>query len=144
MVDLVKDWMTTGPVTVRRGANLADARQRMERQDIGRLLVVDAADQLVGLVTWGDVMEAWPSRYSMLDPAEVREMTSRILVDEIMATDLVTADPDSTIAEAVSLMFEHRVGALPIVEDNRVLGILSTSDILQGLVRILARPSSSG
>ena len=66
-------------------------------------------------------------------------MMSRILVDEIMSTDLVTADPETTIAEAANLMFEHRIGALPVVEERRTVGILTNSDLLQGLVRVLAR-----
>ncbi len=140
MIDmLISEWMTTGPITILQGASLAEARSRMEQADIRRLLVVDRDQQLVGIITRADVLEHWPSRFSMLEPGEIREMMERILVDEIMSTELVTADPDTTVAEAANLMFEHRIGALPVVDGMRTVGILTNSDLLQGLVRILAR-----
>jgi CBS domain-containing protein len=130
--------MTSDPIRVHPTATLASARAQMQRDEIRRLLVVDADERLVGVVTWGDVAEAWPSRFTPLEPVEVRELVARVLVEEIMARDVITVDPDATIAEAVSLMFESRIGALPVIEDRRVVGILTTSDILQGLVRILS------
>jgi len=138
MNNLVQDWMTPNPVTTASGASLAEARALMERDDIRRLLVVEDGDTLVGVVSWGDIMEAWPSRFTMLEPAEVREQMARVRIDEVMSTDVVTIDPDASISEAVNVMFEHHVGALPVVEGRRVVGILSNSDILRGLVRILA------
>ena len=78
-----------------------------------------------------------------LEPVEVRELMARVEVDEIMATTVVTVDPDTTILEASSLMFEHRIGALPVVEDGRIAGILTSSDMLQGLVRILTRQTAA-
>ncbi len=134
----VKEWMTTDPITVYRGANLSTVRMRMHRDEIRRLLVVESDGRLAGVVTRGNVMEAWPSRFSSLEPYEVRELMARVAVDEIMVTDVVNIDPEATIAEAANLMFEHRIGALPVVEDGRVVGILTNSDILQGLVRILS------
>jgi CBS domain-containing protein len=140
----VRDWMTADPITARPGTNLATARSQMQRDEIRRLLVVDEDGRLIGLVTWGDVLEAWPSRFTSLEPFEIREMMARILVDEIMATQVVIIDPDATISEAANLMFEHRIGALPVVDDDRVVGILTSSDLLQGLVRVLAERESLG
>jgi acetoin utilization protein AcuB len=136
---LIRDWMTTGPITIGQGASLTEARHRMEKGDIRRLLVVDSGQVLQGIITWGDVVEAWPSPFSMLEPDEIREMMSRILVEEIMSTDIVSTDPETTIAEAANLMFEHRIGALPVVDEGRTVGILSNSDLLQGLVRTISR-----
>jgi CBS domain-containing protein len=137
--ELVREWMTIDPVTVRSGTSLGAARAQMQRTDVSRLIVVDEAGALVGIVTWGDVAEAWPSRFSPLEPFEVRELMARVLVEEVMTVPIVSIDPDASVAEAASLMFEHRVGALPVIEDGRVAGILTNSDLLQGLVRILLR-----
>jgi CBS domain-containing protein len=134
----VRDWMTTDPITVPTGTTLAAARARMQRDEVRHLLVLDDDGGLAGIVTWGDVMEAWPSDYSGLEPAEVRELMARVSVDEIMVLQVATIDPDATMSEAANLMFELRVGALPVTEDHRVVGILTSSDILQGLVRVLA------
>jgi acetoin utilization protein AcuB len=133
----VRDWMTSDPVMIEAGSSLGAVRALMQRTDVHRLLVVEEDARLAGIVTWGDVMEAWPSRYSGLEAFEIREQMARVEVDEIMAAPVIAVDPDATIAEAVSLMFEHRIGALPVVDDGRVLGILTNSDILQGLVRVL-------
>jgi len=140
----VREWMTPNPVTVASDASVLQARAQMERDDIRRLLVVDEDQELVGLVSWRDVVEAWPSRFTMLEPTEVRELMDRVLVDEIMTRQLVTVDPDTSIAEAANLMFEHTVGALPVVEGPRVVGILTNSDLLRGLVRILTAQHASG
>ena len=135
---LVRDWMTTDPVMIRDGSSLAAVRQQMQRADVHRLLVVDGDGRLVGIVTWGDVVEAWPSQYSSLETYEIRELMARVDVSEIMTSDVVTIDPEATVSEAVSLMFENRMGALPVTDQGKVVGIISNSDILQGLVRVLA------
>jgi len=134
----VRDWMTTDPVTVRAGTSLGGARALMQRDEVGRLLVVDDAGRLLGVVTRGDVLEAWPSRFQPLEPVEVRELMARVAVDEVMAATVVTVDPETTISEAANVMFEERVGALPVLERGRVVGILTCSDLLQGLVRVLS------
>ena len=130
--------MTTDPVTVRSGTSLGSARALMQRDEVGRLLVVDANGRLLGVVTNGDVLEAWPSRFQALEPFEVRELMARVAVDEAMAAQVVTVDPETTISEAANMMFEERVGALPVLEGGRVVGILTCSDLLQGLVRVLS------
>lgn len=134
----VADWMTPDPITVPRGTDLATARATMHHEEVRRLLVVDQEGNLEGIVTWGDVLEAWPSPLQPLEPVEVRELMARVLVDEIMTEDVFTVDPETTIAEAASLLFEHHIGALPVLQDGRVVGIVTGSDLVQGLVRILA------
>lgn len=134
----VRDWMTSDPITVQPGVTLAAARARMQRDEVRRLLVVDRDGGLLGVVTWGDVGEAWPSRFNPLEPYEVRELMARVAVEEIMVADVISIDPDATIAEAANLMFENHIGALPVEQDRQVVGILTNSDILQGLVRVLS------
>ncbi len=142
-IPLVRDWMTTDPITISRHASVAAARTLMQRDEVRRLLVVDSAHRLVGIVTWGDVVEVWPSRFEPLEPYEVREVMERVLVEEIMVPNPIVIDPEATIAEAANRMFENRIGALPVVDDVRIAGILTDSDILQGLVRILAGRESA-
>jgi len=134
----VRDWMTSDPVTTRDGVSLGRVREVMQSADVRRLLVVDGGNRLVGIVTWGDIVEAWPSPFGTLEPFEVRELMARVLVDEVMAEPVVTVDPDATMSEAANVMFENRIGAVPVLEDGRIVGILTNSDILQGLVRTLA------
>lgn len=134
---IVRDWMTRDPITCGLGVSLAAARARMEREEVQRLLVVDGDGVLRGLLSWTDVMRAWPSPFTALEPVEVRELMARVGVEEVMSTEVVAIDPDATIAEAVNLMFENRIGALPVLDSGRVAGIFTNSDIRQGLVRVL-------
>ena len=134
----VADWMTSGPITIATGTNLAAARARMERDEIRRLLVIDDSGRLAGIVTWGDVAEAWPSDFTPFEPFEVRELMARVRVDEIMTSPVLTIDADATIAEAANLMFERRIGAVPVLDGGQLVGIMSSSDVLQGLVRVLS------
>jgi len=134
----VRDWMTPNPITINSGASVGEARATMERDDIRRLIVIDEDHALVGIISWGDVVEAWPSRFTMLAPSEARELMARVLVDEVMTEAVLSVDPETSIAEAVNLMFEHHIGALPVLEGQRIVGILSNSDLLRGLVRIVS------
>lgn len=133
----VREWMTSGPITCELGMSLMAARQKMEQEEVQRLIVVDSEGRIIGLVSWTDILYAWPSRFTPLESYEVRELVARVGIEEIMTVDVITIEPDATIAEAVNLMFEHRIGALPVVERGRVVGILTNSDIRQGLVRVL-------
>ncbi len=133
----VREWMTSGPITCELGMSLQAARQKMEHEDVQRLIVVDDEQRVIGMLSWTDVLYAWPSRFTTLENYEIRELVARVGVDEVMTSEVVTIEPDATIAEAVNLMFEHRIGALPVVEQGRVVGILTNSDIRQGLVRVL-------
>lgn len=134
---IVRDWMTMDPISCEPGISLAAARAKMEREEVQRLLVVDGDERLLGLLSWTDVKSAWPSPFTALEPVEVRELMARVAVEEVMSTEVVSIDPEASIAEAVNLMFENRIGALPVLVDDRVVGIFTNSDIRQGLVRVL-------
>ena len=139
----VREWMTNSPITCELGMSLQAARDKMEHEDVQRLIIVDDAGSIVGLVSWTDVMAAWPSKFTALESYEIRELVARVGLDEVMSAEVVTIEPEATIAEAVNLMFEHRIGALPVVEEGRAVGILTNSDIRQGLVRVLTAKRSS-
>lgn len=141
---LVRDWMTRDPLTCGADISVAAARARMERDDVHSLLVVDPDGRLRGVVTWTDVVAAWPSPFDDLESAEVRELMARVGVEEIMSRDVVAIEPDATVAEAVNLMFERKIGLLPVVAEGRVVGIVTNGDLRQGLVRVLAERGGGG
>lgn len=145
MQDLkVADWMTRDPRTCTLDASVAAARARMERDDVNSLLVVDGDGRLHGVVTWTDIVGAWPSPFDDLETSEVRELMARVGVGEIMSRDVVSVEPDATIAEAVNLMFERKIGVLPVLDGEEIVGILTNADLRQGLVRVLSeRPGGT-
>jgi CBS domain-containing protein len=129
--------MTRHPITIHRGTSILATRKRMDDEQVRRLLVLDDDGSLLGVVTAGDVREAWPSPWSSLEPFERREALSEIPVEEVVEEDPISIHPDATIQEAADLMFQNKIGGLPVVEDDKLVGIITQSDLLRGLVRML-------
>jgi len=125
----VKDIMTPDPVTIEPEAPLAAAIARMRERQCRHLPVVDADGRLVGIVTDRDLRQASFARLRAL-----REAEQDLQVQSVMTWALVTIHPTATIAHAARVMFERRVGSLPVVEDGRLVGILTERDLLRALM----------
>lgn len=125
----VKDIMTPDPVTIEPEAPLAAAIARMRERQCRHLPVVDADGRLVGIVTDRDLRQASFARLRAL-----REAEQDLQVQSVMTWALVTIHPAATIAHAARVMFERRVGSLPVVEDGRLVGILTERDLLRALM----------
>ncbi len=134
----VRDWMTPNPITISPRTTLPEAHQIMKEKRIRRLPVVDENGHLVGIVTLGDVREASPSDATSLSIFELNYLLARLTVDKIMTRKVITVTPDTPIYEAARLMLEHKIGGLPVVEDGRVVGIITESDIFKMVVRLAA------
>ncbi len=130
---LVRDWMTPNPVTITSDTSLPDAHRLMTERRIRRLPVVDRG-QLVGIVTLGDVRGAQASEATSLSIFELHYLLARLPVSKVMHRPVLTVRPDATIAEAASLMLEHKIAGLPVVEHDKVVGILTESDIFRIVV----------
>lgn len=130
---LVKDWMTPDPITVGPSTTLPEANRLMKECGIRRLPVVGNG-RLVGIVTLGDVREASPSSATSLSIYELNYLLSRLTVGEIMTRDPIAIASETSIEAAARLMFEHKIGGLPVVDGTRVVGIITESDIFRLLV----------
>jgi acetoin utilization protein AcuB len=104
-------------------------------------VVSDAA--VVGILTQRDLFRAAISSVLELRPAAEREWLSKIHVGEVMTHPVVTARPDLTMHAAVTLMLERRIGCLPVVQSGRLVGLLSETDCLALLARLL-QPDGAG
>jgi len=98
-------------------------------------VVNDAA--VVGILTQRDLFRAAISSVLELRPAAEREWLSKIHVGEVMTHPVITARPDLRMDEAVTLMVERRIGCLPVVQGGRLVGLLSETDCLALLARLL-------
>ncbi|MER3544421.1 MAG: hypothetical protein C4311_07400 [Chloroflexota bacterium] len=127
---LVRDWMTPNPITVNSRTPLPDAHQIMMTHRIRRLPVVDDG-VLVGIVTRGDIRGAQPSEATSLSIYEIHYLLSRLTVGQIMSRPVITVAPDMTVQAAAALMLQHKIAGLPVVEDGRVVGIITESDIFR-------------
>jgi acetoin utilization protein AcuB len=131
---LVKEWMSPDPIKVDNKVGVSVAYHLMRLNEVRRLLVVDDHDELVGIVTWGDIRESRPKRRppaQQIDAWESHFLVATMEVTEIMAPNPVTVTPETSIGEAARLMLEHKVGGLPVVEGRRIAGIITESDIFR-------------
>ncbi|GAB4271445.1 MAG: CBS and ACT domain-containing protein [Deferrisomatales bacterium] len=123
----VRHIMTSPVITVSSETPVLDAAKLMKEKRIERLPVVDDG-RLVGIVTKDRVLRSSPSMATSLSLHEIHYLFAKLTVKEIMQRDVVTVSPDSTVENAVRIAQDKRVGCLPVVEDGRVIGILTTND----------------
>ena len=133
---LVKNIMVHNVITVTSDTYVLDAERIMEFHKIGRLPVVDKG-RLVGLITKDDVLKASPSSTTPYNQRQLFYLVSKLTVKEIMKTKVITVTPDTTIEKAIAIAQKNRVGCLPVVEGERVVGILTTNDVFYKVVNPL-------
>lgn len=121
-------------VTVDKQASLRRARRILDQHRIRHLLVVDGK-RLVGIVTDRDLRQAAPSSKSPLTISERQEFMDELKVLEVMSRKLITASPATTIREAARVMVREKIGCLPVVDGNQLVGIVTQADLLEMLVR---------
>ena len=131
----VRDWMTRNPITATPDTTLPDAHKLMKDHRIRRLLIVKD-DQLVGIVTRGDVRGAEPSEATSLSIFELNYLIGKLTLDRIMTKDPLTVSPETTIGEAARLMLERKISGLPVLEGHRLVGIITESDIFRLVVKM--------
>ena len=127
----VRDLMTRPVHTLHRTANLAEVNALMERVRIRHVPITEDGDVLVGLVTHRDLLRRAMGGGETL-PESIRGPYLRSLpVRDMMQSKLVTTGPDVPLVEAARLMVENKFGCLPVVQDGRLVGILTESDFVR-------------
>jgi acetoin utilization protein AcuB len=129
----VGEIMTTNVVTVPSNTSIAEAKRIMAAHRIRRLPVVDKG-KLVGIVTEHRLESVSPSKATSLSVWELTYLLDKTTVKEIMERDVITCSPDMSAEESLALAQGHKVGALVVVEDGRVVGISSTNDFFYKIV----------
>ena len=133
----VKEWMTTPVAIIGAGAPVREAVELMKMRKIRHLPVLDDDGRLIGIVTDRDL------RQMVFDPAiqerlgDVVEALGALTVREIMTWAVITVRPESGIRQTARLMHEQKVGALPVVEDGRVVGMLTERDVLRAFEALI-------
>jgi acetoin utilization protein AcuB len=128
---LVKDSMTREVVVLSPETTAGEALALCRERRIRHLPVLEAG-RLVGIVSDRDLRSAAPG---LGDPARASAL-EKIRVSEVMTRDVATTRPDDPIEEAANRMREKRIGCLP-VEDERLVGILTSSDVMEALVQLI-------
>jgi len=117
--NLVARWMTASPVTTAPEGKLSAVASRMDQGNFRGMPVLQDG-KVIGIVTDRDLRR----HTGYFDQTEV---------SKAMSGQVLTVTPETTIYDAARLMREHKIGALPVVEDGRLAGIISTSDVLEAL-----------
>ena len=129
----VRDIMTTNVVTIPGSTSITDAKRIMEVHRFRRLPVVDKG-RLVGIVTEHRLESVSPSKATSLTVWELSYLLDKTPIKEIMERDVVTVSPDMTVEESLNTAQTNKVGALVVVEDGKVVGIVTTNDFFYKIV----------
>jgi acetoin utilization protein AcuB len=129
----IRDVMTREPFTVPPEMSVVDARAEMSRRHIRHLLVTEADGLLVGIVTDRDIRSSLPSPATSLSVWELNYLLARLTVGAVMSKTVITIDPDRDVREAARIMIDHTIGALPVLEGRRLVGIVTDTDLLRTL-----------
>lgn len=134
---LVREFMHPEPETIPPETPLLEAEWRMQEGSFRHLPIVDRNDRLVGIVSDRDLREAAPSDATALSRQELTYLLSRLQVRDVMTSPVVTARPSEPAETAAIRMREHKIGALPVVDGEALVGIVTTDDMLEALVQML-------
>ena len=132
----IRDLMSTNVVTVSEDTSIHDAKKIMDAHKIRRLPVM-RKDKLVGLVTKHTLLEASPSPATSLSIHELHYLLAKMTVKEIMVKNPYTISPDMPAEEALQVGQEKGYGAFPVMEDGRLVGMVTESDIVRLMTRVL-------
>jgi CBS domain-containing protein len=127
---LAEDVMSRTLVTVATQATLRDAVDLLRSHGVRHLPVLDGST-LAGIVTDRDVKRATPSVLSGIERDQYDHVLETIRVAQIMTREPVTVAPRTSLKAVVELLLQRRIGAVPVVEDGRLVGIVSERDVLR-------------
>jgi acetoin utilization protein AcuB len=134
---LVGERMTTSVVTIQPEMPIQEALLIMRNKSIRRLPVVDGDENLVGLVSLLDLINASPSDATTLSVWELNYLISKITVKEIMTEAVITVSEDTPVEEAAKIMADNKIGGMPVLKDERVVGIITETDLFKIFLEML-------
>jgi len=130
----VHEVMTSTPVTVSLEDSLKHALDLLDKHQVHQLPVVEPSGRLIGIVTQGDLKLLTPVYPLFPAQEEIRQALRELKVAHAMTLEPVVISPEATLLEATKLLFEHRIGSLLVTEGERLLGLLSVSDVLRVVI----------
>ncbi|MFA5447089.1 MAG: CBS domain-containing protein [Sphaerochaeta sp.] len=133
---IIERRMTRNPVTATPDMSIAEASNLMKQEKVHRLPVLDKDKKLVGIITEKDILYATPSPASSLSIHEMAYLLSKLTVKKLMSKNVVTIDKNITVEEAARLMVDQDLSSLPVLDGDRLIGIVSKSDMFKILLEL--------
>jgi CBS domain-containing protein len=138
----IRELMTGGLITVRSDTSVRDARELMAKERIRHLLVTDPRGNLAGIVTDRDIRLNLPSPATSFSAQEIGHLLAKLTVGQIMTKSVITVGPDRPVRDAGQLMLEHKIGDVPVLDEGRLIGIVTETDFVRAFVRMTAPVTS--
>jgi len=134
---LVGDRMTKRPVTISEDDSIDRGLDLMRSEKVRRLPVVDKHGQLVGIVSEKDLLYASPSPATSLSIYEIPYLLSKIEMRDLMTKEVITVTEDTPLEEAARIMADHKIGGLPVMRDDKLVGIITETDMFKVFLEML-------
>ena len=139
---LVGERMRRNPVTVTEDVGIGEALRIMKDNKIRRLPVLNRHGKLVGIVSEKDLLQASPSQATTLSIFELNYLLSRLTVKKVMTSPVITVDEQTPLEEAARIMVDNRIGGLPVVEGDELVGIITETDLFKIFLEMLGARAS--
>ena len=133
---IIERRMTRNPVTATPEMSVAEASALMKREKVHRLPVLNKDHHLVGIISEKDILYASPSPVSTLSIHEMAYLLSQLTVKKLMTHDVITINKETTVEEAARLMVDQDLSSLPVIENEKLIGIVSKSDLFKILLEL--------
>ena len=134
----VSAYMTRNVTTLRNDSHLLDAALLIRRTGKRHVPILDENGKLVGIISDRDVSRLSPSMLANMTPDEYNQIFEATPITAAMTKNPITIRPDASVREAVNLLYSKRVSALPVVDVDQLVGIVTISDMLGLLNQLLA------
>ncbi len=134
---LVRDCMTPKPITILVTESLQGAMELMQMKHIRHLPVVDAQQKLIGLVSDRDLRRVAPSPLFARDTDKNQADMEGATVERIMVRSPATATPSQSLKDVLKVFTEKKYGALPVLDGQRLVGIVTPIDLMRCWLKAL-------
>lgn len=132
----VKSRMTSNPYTIAFDAPITEVIELMREKNLKRVPVVHG-DKVVGMITHGDIQKVSPTKATTLSIFELNYLLAKTKVSDAMTKEVITVSPDALLEEAAVLMRENKISTLAVVKANKLVGIITESDIFDAFIDLL-------
>ncbi len=132
--------MSTDLITLSPDATLAQARELMHENKIHHLPVIDESGDLIGLVSLTNVLAATDS---FLREDKTRIHAREIGITDVMVTDVATVEREASLRSAALFLEKHRIGCLPVMDNEKICGIITDTDFVAVAINLLEQIEST-
>lgn len=152
----VKSLMTKEVISVNKNDSIKDVIKKLAEHDISGMPVVDDDKKVIGMISEKDILKAlktesrtlsmvFPSSHALgmtfeesVDYRALKEAMKEVQnakIDKIMTKDVLTVDEDTTVAEVANIMINNNINRIPVVKNEKLIGIITRGDIINGISR---------